>query len=126
NGFLAARDESGDPLKAFCYSFVQSMVDSLLFRKLIVTCPHCGEFMIVREGKKYCSRDVEGKDCGKKARNKAYYQNHREECQVRMRKDMKDLREFRKSLKLKKEWGLLKQPLQPKIQSTEKKEKMKN
>ena len=121
NELMTPTADSGDPFEMFCASFVSSMKYSLLLNKRIEQCPYCKEYMLFREGKKYCSRDVEGKDCGKKARNKAYYSRNRERERARMKENMQDSRRYRRNLKRLRELGLLKQPSKPKIQSTEKK-----
>ncbi len=116
NQFYGAKDKTGDPLREFCYSFVYSMADHLSTKGTINRCPHCGDFFVVHQDKKYCSLKVEGKDCAKSARNKTYYAKNRKNIQERMRHDMQDLREYKKNLK---QSALLKHPFVPAIQSTE-------
>ena len=125
NQLLVAKDESGDPLKWFCFSFVTSMRNSLLSRKLIAQCPHCGDFMLSRQDKKYCSYQVEGKDCGKKVRNKAFYARHGQRIKEMMKEEREDSRRYQRNVKRLGELGLLKQPLKPEIQYTKKKVKKK-
>jgi len=125
NQLLATKDESGDPFKQFCFSFVTSMRNSLLSRKLIAQCPYCGDFMLARQDKKYCSYDVEGKDCGKKARNKAFYARHSQRIKETMKEEREDLKRYQRNVKCLGELGLLKQPPKSQIQYTKKKVKKK-
>lgn len=125
NELLATKDESGDPLKRFCFSFVTSMMNSLLLRKLIEQCPCCGDFMLSHPGKKYCSFRVEGKDCGKKTRNKVYYVRHNKRIKEMMKEEREDSKRFQRNIKRLGELGLLKQPPELPIQYTKKKKKKK-
>ena len=125
NQLLLTKDESGDPLKQFCFSFVTSMRKSLLSRKLIEQCPCCGDFMLSSSGKKYCSLRVEGKDCGKKVRNKAFYARHGQRIKEMKKEEREDSKRLQRNIKRLGELGLLKQPPKPQIQYTKKKVKKK-
>jgi len=69
------------PLTNFCYKLFDDLIDDLTTQKQIGKCQLCGDFfkhLRVRE-KKFCSLKSEGKNCGKSARNKRYYEKHKDE-----------------------------------------------
>lgn len=55
-----------------CETF-QSMLDDLQQRSLAGRCLHCRALFSYRRDKKYCSPVHEGKNCGKRARDRRYY-----------------------------------------------------
>ena len=67
------------PLTDFCYKFFDDLVDDLTTQKQIGKCRRCGGFFkLARRNKKACSLKTEGKDCGKKARDHDYYEEHKD------------------------------------------------
>lgn len=61
-------------LEKFLISFYESFGEKLCEDNLLSRCHFCNEFINYQQGKLYCSLLVEGKNCGKKARNKRYYE----------------------------------------------------
>ena len=90
------------PFNNFCYKFLDDLVDDLITQKQIARCQFCGDFFKYRQGKKYCSSQYEGKDCGKKARNRRFYAKHRNKILPKARKSTKELRAFYKERGIKK------------------------
>ena len=93
-----------DPLTDFCWKFFDDLIDDLTTQKQIGKCQLCGDFfehLRVRE-KKFCSLKSEGKNCGKSARNKRYYEKHKDEILPKARKSTKELRAFYKKMGVKK------------------------
>ena len=78
----------------FFYSFFNDLLLDIVQKKKLLVCPECGDIIQYKHGKKYCSIKTEGKDCGKKARNKKYYKKHSKEIRPKARKTTKELREF--------------------------------
>lgn len=76
NNFRIKYEPDPDPLIRFCYGFFEDLVDEIVTDKDIKRCQFCGDFFPIdskRKNKIYCSLEFEGKDCGKKARDKKYY-----------------------------------------------------
>lgn len=90
------------PLTNFCYKFLDDLVDDLLTQKQITRCQLCGDFFKCFQSKKYCSLKYEGKDCGKKARYRRWYEKHKRQILPKARKEMKETRALYKKLGLKK------------------------
>lgn len=86
----------------FLQSILNSLTEDLLQNKVILQCEFCGDFFKYIRGKKYCSFKSEGKGCGKKARNKRYYEKHKSEILPKARKSTKELRAFYKKMGVKK------------------------
>lgn len=63
---------------AFMYgqtlNVIDSFLDELRLQNKALRCQHCGRVMSYAPTKKYCSLNVDGLDCGKKARNGRNYQ----------------------------------------------------
>jgi len=93
------------PLTRFCNSFFYDLIDDLKTSKIIGECQFCGDFFPIdnkRKTKRYCSLKFEGKDCARAARNKRYYERHKEEIKPKSRKLMKEQRECYKKYGVKK------------------------
>jgi len=65
----------------------------LIWENTVKECEVCGRIFRFKQGKKYCSSLREGRDCGKRARNKRYYKTHREQLRDYYRKEMRVTRE---------------------------------
>lgn len=97
-----------NPLGAFCYGFVDSLVKYLYEKKGVSLCLLCGDAIHFRENKRYCSLLGEGKDCGKKARNRFFYERHQSKLKRKARKSMAELRSCYKEKGAKKKVAILK------------------
>jgi len=86
----------------FLQSVFSSLIEDLLKNELISQCQHCGDFFKHIREKKYCSFKSEGKNCGKSARNKRYYEKHKDEILPKARKSTKELKAFYKKMGVKK------------------------
>jgi len=86
----------------FLQSILNSLTEDLLQNKVILQCEFCGDFFRHIREKKYCSFKSEGKNCGKSARNKRYYEKHKDEILPKARKSTKELRAFYKKKGVKK------------------------
>ena len=62
------------PLIYFVKDLLNSLINFIFSEGKIANCQYCGDFIIYRKGKKYCSQKSELKYCGKAAGNKRYYQ----------------------------------------------------
>lgn len=100
--FVESVAESQDPLVRFCFSFLDDMLEDLYHKKIISRCASCGNAFVFDEKKKYCSLLSEGKDCGKSARNKTYYQRYRDKVKIKKRQSMAEWRKYLKEMKVKK------------------------
>jgi len=89
-------------LERFLISFYESFGNKLYEDNLLIKCSSCGEFIKYKKGKKYCSILVEGKDCGKKARNKRYYEKTGKKRLEKYRESTRALRKFYKEKGIKK------------------------
>lgn len=76
NAFLKKYNYSTmkNALELFLIKMFESLGDELIKKQLLTKCALCGEYFRFTRAKKYCSLFSEDKDCGKKARNKRYYQ----------------------------------------------------
>jgi len=81
-----------DPLSGFCHRFFDDLVDHLIANGQVVKCQWCGDFFKYVRTKKYCSPKSEGKDCGKKARYRRWYEKHKSENRAKSRKEMRKTR----------------------------------
>ena len=90
--------KSESALEKFLITIYNSFSSKLVSNKILFKCKHCGDYIDFVKGKKYCSMKAEGKDCGKKARNKKYYRQHRKEILPKARNYT---RKYRKLLKIK-------------------------
>ncbi|MFH2035895.1 MAG: hypothetical protein ABIJ45_05775, partial [Candidatus Zixiibacteriota bacterium] len=70
----------------------------LIELRIVKQCEFCGCVYEYNDRKKFCSLITDGRDCGKKARNKKYYENHKNILQSYYKNEMKLTREFSKSL----------------------------
>ena len=86
--FVESVTQSQDPLVKFCFSFIDDVLEDLYRKRIISRCERCGNAFIFDEKKKYCSLLSEGKDCGKSARNKTYYQRYRDKVKLKKRQGM--------------------------------------
>ncbi len=91
-----------NPVTNFLNSLYKSLTNEAITKKVIAQCGFCGLFFKYKIGKKYCSLKFEGRDCGKKARNRIYYEAHKSELRNHYRKKMKDTRIFLKEKGIKK------------------------
>jgi len=99
------QSEIGDrnyPFTNFCYKFLDELIADLVTQKQISQCQFCGDYFRYLKGKKYCSLKFEGKDCGKKARDKIYYEKHKKEILPKARKTTKESREFYRKMGIEK------------------------
>lgn len=63
---------------------------------VIKVCEFCGEAFRTRGNKKYCSQKSEGRDCGKRARNKRFYKKHQSDLREYYRREMQLTRDLYK------------------------------
>ena len=80
---------------------MDNLITDLKDNKKIGQCESCGKVFKYVKGKKYCSKD-DGTNCGKKMRNKRFYQKHRDEILPKARKSTKDYRDYYKKIGVKK------------------------
>ena len=92
--FVEGVEDSKDLLTRFCFSFLNDILDDLYQKKIISRCGLCGNAFVYNEHKKYCSLVSEGKDCGKKARNLAFYQKHKETIRPKAKQAVSEFRKF--------------------------------
>lgn len=90
------------PFTNFCYKFLDELIEDLITQKQISQCQFCGDYFRYLKGKKYCSLQSERKNCGKKARNKRFYEKHKKEILPKAQKTTTELREFYKKMGIKK------------------------
>jgi hypothetical protein len=97
------KESPADALTDFLRAFFDSITGELSARKLLTPCGDCGSFLVLlgRPTKRFCSPQSEGRNCGKRARNKAFYAAHPELKEVQ-RKKVKLLRDFYKGFGIKK------------------------
>ena len=72
--------------------FLIFIPQKLAEKKVLSRCEHCGDYFRYQKNKKYCSALSEGKDCGKKARNKKYYKKYKDKISKYYRDEMRDTR----------------------------------
>jgi len=89
-------------LERFLICFYNGFGNKLCKDKLLAKCHFCNDYIKYKKGKKYCSLLIEGKDCGKKARNKRYYEQVGKKNLEKYRKNTKELREFYREKGIKK------------------------
>lgn len=85
-------------LEEFYYSILVSFVAELVKNKVVTRCAFCDEIIRYRESKKYCSPLAEGRDCGKKARSKKYYEQHKGRLRPYYHQEMKETRKLDKKV----------------------------
>lgn len=90
------------PLYDFCYKFFDDLMDELINMQKIGKCEFCGNVFKYVKGKKYCSLLSEGKDCGKKARNKRFYTKHKDTILPKAKIDTQKYRKLLKEKNVKK------------------------
>jgi len=73
---------------------MNSFVDELKERQKITQCSLCGNIFPFHTKRKYCALETEGKDCGKKARNRRFYSRHREEILPKAKKYSEEYRKY--------------------------------
>ena len=86
-----------NPLINFCFDFMRDLSEDLQKSKVLSICQFCGMHFPYKKGKWYCSLLAEGRDCGKKARNKRFYEAHQKRLQKKSRGTMKELRDYYRS-----------------------------
>lgn len=87
-------------LEEFIFSILDSFLTELTQNKQVIRCLLCYQIIRYRKGKKYCSPLADGRDCGKKARSKKYYERHKGRLKEYYRQEMKETRkEYTKVLK---------------------------
>lgn len=89
-------------LGIFLYKVYESYANELIKMGYFIKCLHCGLLADYLKGKKYCSLGPDGRDCGKQARNKKYYQTRGKKRLPRYRKATRELRAFYKEKGVKK------------------------
>lgn len=102
NKFIATISYGQYPFNDFCYQFFGNLLRDLIENKKICQCGLCGDVFPFKTKKKYCALLSEGKDCGKKARNRQFYLKHRDIILPKARKSTKELRAFYKEKGIKK------------------------
>ncbi len=83
-----------EPSAHFLYDMFLSFAYDQETRQILSQCEECTRFIYYRPGKKYCSLAGEGRDCGKKARNRRDYEKHRQKRLTHSRKERRLDREF--------------------------------
>ena len=89
-------------LERIIIDFYLSFAEKLIKDDKLIKCKFCNEFISFKKGKKYCSLLKENKDCGKKARNKQYYDRRGKENLELYRDKTRKLRQFYKERGIKK------------------------
>lgn len=102
NSLKKYRNNNYNIFKNFCFKFYDNLIESLLLKNEINRCQFCGDYFKYLKGKKYCSLKSEGKDCGKRARNKRFYKDHKETILPNARKVTRELRKWYKEMGIKK------------------------
>ena len=92
--FVEDVEDSQDPLTRFCFYFLNDLLEDLYQKRIISRCAFCGNAFVFNQQKKFCSLISEGKDCGKKARNTAFYQKHKEAIKPKAKKAVSEFRKF--------------------------------
>ncbi len=100
--FVESVANSQDPLVVFCFSFIDDMLEDLYHKRIISRCASCGNAFVFDAKKKYCSLLSEGKNCGKSARNKTYYQRYQNKVKLKKRQGMAEWRKYLKEMNVKK------------------------
>ena len=85
-----------DPVFDFTLKICRALCDYVQLKKLATRCPNCGIFIKYKKNKKYCSPIVEGRDCGKSARNKRGYEKNKPKRQESSRNRVRLDTEFYK------------------------------
>lgn len=85
-----------DILSDYLKKTITGLIDELIGKKILSRCQHCKSTMKYRLYKKYCTTAYENRDCGKKARDKKYYQKYKDEIKIKAKKTAKERREFYK------------------------------
>jgi len=65
-----------DPYKEYYLSLLNDLIADLRDNKIIGQCSRCKNFFKYFRTKKYCSKESDGKDCGKSVHNKKYYEEN--------------------------------------------------
>ena len=74
------------PVTDYLYRFFDDLIDHLTTRKRVAKCQFCGGFFrLTPLNKKYCSLKSEDKDCGEKARDHHYYEEHKDQILAKAR-----------------------------------------
>jgi len=89
-------------LERLIIDFYLSFAEKLIKDNKLIKCKFCNEFISFKKGKKYCSLLKENKDCGKKARNKQYYERRGKENLGLYKEKTRKLRQFYKDRGIKK------------------------
>lgn len=89
-------------LELFLIKMLESFGDELIEKRLLSKCSLCGNYFKFLKGKKYCSLRNDGRDCGKKVRNKRHYKKHRKKILRKARQTTRELRAFYKEKGVKK------------------------
>lgn len=89
-------------LELFLIKLYESFGKELISRRLLSKCLLCDDYFVFKKAKKFCSLRSEGKDCGKRARNKKYYSTKGRQRLPEYRKNTKELRAFYKERGIKK------------------------
>ena len=89
-------------LELFLIKLFSDFGEDLVKNNKLTKCANCGEYFKYLKNKKYCSFHTEGKDCGKKARNKRYYLSLGAKGHQKILKRTKELRAVYKAKGIKK------------------------
>lgn len=89
-------------LERLLTDFYISFAEKLILDNILTRCEFCNEYILFKKGKKYCSFLVEKKDCGKKARNKRYYESTGKKNLESYKVKTRELRQFYKERNIKK------------------------
>jgi hypothetical protein len=98
-GLLNLFLETPDAITRFAAALFTPFCESLVEDGVLSRCKYCHGYFKYRRTKKYCSLVSEGRDCGKKARNRLDYQRHRSTRLQYYRAEMRETREYYKKLR---------------------------
>jgi|GEM_PF-6887142 len=97
NSYIETAPDTDCYLTNFYYSIYDDLIDAMLTEEAVTECELCGMLFSFDKNKKYCSLKSEGKNCGKRARNKKFYGKHRIRLLKRQRIETRLTRKFYKS-----------------------------
>ena len=91
-------NEYPNAVTSVALEYLISFIDELNRLEQVTLCPQCANVIPFRKGKKCCSLRSDGRDCGKRARNKRYYSEHGEALREKNKRDMKLYRDLVKAV----------------------------
>lgn len=69
--------------------YLMYCMEELVDKQVASYCSFCARIIRYKKGKKHCSMRIEGRDCGKSARNRRHYAKNRDTILPRMREGMR-------------------------------------